>query len=187
MTQGITETEGIDVHVSTRIKQAFSLLNAKSTSPREEIKLLKGNPFLWQVFLWGKKPREMPIHLGMTGPAIVCDPSRILPPEFSPDSTVALSAWGSVSEPPLPVLRLLVMWDGEVGFVKFLGSLSGPNFIIDSWRLKTRKNEDRKPLCSWLPSCPPLFLFLYCLPWQGCFLLASFVSLPTPKAEWINE
>lgn len=51
MTQGITETGGIDMRVSTHIKQAFSLLNTKSMSPREEIKLLKGNPFLWQVFL----------------------------------------------------------------------------------------------------------------------------------------
>lgn len=157
MTQGITETEGIDMLVSTHIKQAFSLLNTKSMSPREEIKLLKGNPFLWQVFLWGKKPWEIPIHLRMTCSAIVHDPPRILPPEFPPDSTVALPAWGSVSELPLPVSWLLVMWDGEGGFVKVLGSLSGPNFIVDSWRLKTQKNEDKQPLCFWLPSCPLLF------------------------------
>lgn len=104
-----------------------------------------------------KEPWEIPIHLRMTCPAIVHDPPRILPPEFPPDSTVALPAWGSVSELPLPVSWLLVMWDGEGGFVKVLGSLSGPNFIVDSWRLKTQKNEDRQPLCFWLPSCPLLF------------------------------
>lgn len=155
-------------------------------SPREEIKLLKGNSFLWQVFLWGKKPQEIPIHLSMTCPAIVRDPPRILPPEFSPDSTVALSAWGSVSELPLPVSWLLVMWDSEVGFVKVLGSLSGPNFIVDSWRLETQENEDRKPLCFWLPSCPPLFpeeppSIPLLSPLAGLFSPRLFCLTPNPQ------